>query len=624
MSFEPFEYVSKEKPKLGIRVVQAENEPAWSLLQRLAALHGYCSINEFCKHHDLELWDMTLETSVRSLAKMAAVDADALVNYSPVRSGDNHFKVGKERVQWSGTNPALFKLKKVLICPKCVLRDQAATDGRLENRSYYRTWWNFPSLTNCPIHDVQMISESPRNGNLLNSEDPDPKTAGTDLDLTDVKPIPANADFERYIVGRLGYVRTRQNDLLDTLTLSEAIAFVLRVGFTLVEGRQASMPAKVKTATLRVWNVAGWKYLNKGSTGFIALLDHLVKTSPRKNGYANIDQAFGKFYLWILQEQRFGADRYAGVVEHWAPYVKEAFPTTEANGALRQRDDRPRAMSNSAAAADLGISRPKLRKLVKGSGLIEGRGNSQPILTIEQVEQLRTYLAALTYAPDLVRDFGIARRTLNTLIEIEVLKPDLRFGTGDELAFERETVSKWWERITQGTSTVTTNNPDLIPLVRTKQEVQVGIETSALMLYKGRLKCHGLLEGVPKFQSILVSKAELWEHILPDREKYYDREQCQTIIGVAAQSLRQLVKHSFLKEHAFEQGIGIKRLLNRYDRIQVDEFAAKYAGFIEANKLLKRKNPRGTVTTFGIKPSIEFSDRNATSFYDRAHIEMIT
>jgi hypothetical protein len=603
-------------------VIQAENEPAWSLLQRLAALHGYGSTNQFCRHHELELWDMTLESSVRSLADMAAVDADALVKYSPIRSGDTHFEIGKERVQWAGTNPALFKLKKVLICPQCVLQDQTATDGRLENRSYYRTWWNFPSLTNCPIHDVQMVSESPRTGKLLNSEDPDPKTAGTDLDLTEVFSIPANADFERYIVGRLGYLKERQNDLLDTLTLSEAIAFVLRAGFTLVEGRQTSMPAKVKTATLRVWNAAGWKYLHKGTKGFISLLDHLVETSPRKNGYANIDQAFGKFYLWILQEQRFGADRYVGVVEQWAPYVKEAFPTTEANGALRQRDDRPRTMSNSAAAADLGISRPKLRKLIRGSRLIKSRGNSQPILTIEQVEQLRAYLGALVYAPDIVRDFGIARRTLNTLVELKILKPDIRFGTGDELAFEPETVSKWWERITQGAPTVTECNLDLIPLVRTKQEVQVGIETSALMLYKDRLKCHGLLEGVPKFQSILVSKEELRDHILPDREKYYDREQAQKVIGAAKDSLLQLVEHGYLDEYKFEQAIGTKRKLNRYDRIQVDKFATKFISRLEANKLLKRINPRGTAATFGIRPSIEFSDRNATSFYDQSEIRV--
>ena len=607
--------------KLGIRIRQAEFEPAWSLLQRLTALHGFPSVNQFCNHHDLRLWSMTQKKTVRQLADMSDVDGDSLVHYSPIKTSDTHFQLGNEQVQWAGSNPALFKLQKVLVCPSCLVEDHSSSSGRSEFRSHYRSWWSFPSLTNCPIHNVEMIATSPRDGTLLSPQVPDPTTAGTDFDLKTAPARSANADFERYVVGRLGYTPRILNDLLDKLTLSEAITFVFRVGFTLVEGRQERMPISVKTDRMRVWNAAGWEYLKDGEIGLNNLLTDLLKSSPRTNGLASLDQAFGKFYLWLLQEQRFGADRYVAVVEHWAPFVKEAFPTTKANGALRQRDDDPRNVTISQASIQLNIAKRKLQKIIRGCDFIPKRGNSQPILTVTQVEQLRAYTEALIPAPDLVRDYGIARRTLNTLVEIGILKPDLRLGSGDELIFLPETVDKWWERMTQGAPTVSALNDDLIPLVRTKQEVQVGIEISALMLNRRQIACKGILQGVPRFDSILVSKGELFDHILPGRHDYYDRSEARDVIGVSRVSLLSLIAGGHLTEHSFDRVIGVKRTLFRYAKNEVEAFAGKYAGGVEANKLLKQRNSRGTTTTFGIKAAIVFEERDATSFFLRSDIE---
>ncbi len=611
--------------KLPVRTRHGACEPAWSLLQRLAALNGVESITSFCNDYDLKRWDATTPDFIERLARLADVDVEPLLFASPVRLDGKDFRIGEQRVRWAGSSAILFKLGRVGVCPVCLSEDRDRGVGRKEFRSHYRAWWSFPSLTNCPLHDVQMICRSPHDGTLLDPACPDPRRcAGTRIDLSSATTVPADASFERYVVGRLGFMKRTPIDLLDTMSVHEVLNLVLRTGYASLVGPHASLKKNFSDDEIRAWNREGWRILRTGDEGLTMLLDRFVAENDNAHGLVNHASCFGRYYEWIYQEQRFDAANYKAVADFMFDYSTRKFAILPSKSVF----NRPiQAQSNfplTKVIAKLRISLKHGAALVEHLGLGADRTGGLKLLTSDDVAVMQDYLDGLMPAGEVAAQYGMPLVTLRQFAgDAGLIKPAPALGTtGRCLLFEREYLRGWWEQIVGDAPVVEAIPSDAVLLKRSKQEMQVSALAVAKLLDAAKLKCVGVLKGVPLFAAILVSKSQLQEVILPKQKGLCTSAEVSELYGLNRGTLVALVRAGHLEEHQVRRQLDGRKTTGMFKVAELDRFLEKFVPESGANAMYREAQTSLTVRKYGPNPAIAFSRKAAaSSFYDRREVE---
>ena len=545
--------------KLPVRTHHYPFEPVWSLLQRLAALNGYDSLVSFCNDFGLKFWDATTPSFVDILAALADVDPVPLLFASPTHNDGKDFRLGHEKVRWAGSSAILYKLRRVGVCPVCLANDRDNGVGRKDFRTYYRAWWSFPSLTNCPLHDVRMIHRSPADDTLLDQTCHDPRrSGGPNFDLSQVKPVAADASFERYVVGRLGFMQRTANDLLDLMSVHEVLNLVLRTGYTSLFGPRVSLKKQFSEEEVRDWNLLGWEILGTGEKGMVCFLDRLVQENVNTHGLANHASSFGRYYEWIYQEQKFGPTNYKAVADLIFDYTTSKFAILPSKAVFNRPVEAQSIFPLTKVAAMLRISLKHAGALVDHLDLRSGDSDDRLLLTQIHVDRMRSYLDSLVPATDLIERYALPRPTIRDLVEkVAILERAPALGTsGKRLFFSKTYLDAWWERIVGDAPTVDAVPEGAIPVYRSKQEMQVSASAVMKFLSDGVLACVGVLKDTPLFEAILISRASL-QNITPVMEEAMPTTgNARTLSGPHRDALGASTRAGPLNDQAVEQRIG--------------------------------------------------------------------
>lgn len=122
------------KLTLKMKVVQWDDEPAWSLVQRLAAQHGTGTARQFCHDHGLDPASLTTTRGIEQLAELGGYDAEKLFASSPVNEANGAVRIGRERIASQDAFTSEIRL-----CPVCIRDDLASERGTPRYRAHSRS-----------------------------------------------------------------------------------------------------------------------------------------------------------------------------------------------------------------------------------------------------------------------------------------------------------------------------------------------------------------------------------------------------------------------------------------------------------------------------------------------------
>ncbi len=605
---------------LGIRVVQMDHEPVWSLVQRLAELHGHSDAGSFCREYNLESRRFAKEREdVVRLAELCEFDPEKLVFSSPIRREGRSFQVGAERIDPIGALG--FQFRKIHICPICLAEDQSVGSGRKELRSYYRTWWSFPLFTNCPLHNVQMLSRCPSSGVYLDPRKPDPRFCGGEIDLSFEAGIPADAGFERYILGRLGYGPRIEIDMLDELTFSEVQIVVPRTGHAVLSGVNILFDPVADPIQMRRCVAEGWEILSRGRNGFDQFLEELMRAGKNSDGMSTIAGSFGKYYSWLHQEQRFSKSNFKAVADAMFDYCRSTFCVGAEGSILGTKLEKQEVYRMRAAAEKLGMAVPDLRVVLRHLNLHTHHKNTQPLVSATDLTTIQAFKATLMRGTEFCFHYGMSPQILRTLRLSGLVKPALQRGRkGLGLGLTLSDGKQFFDNLIGEAALVEEMDPDDIQLSRISLEYKIDVVTTVKLLISGRLKCSGVVTGKKQFEAVMVSRSALREIICPGYDQHCDSQAVVKALHTQHPTLRALVNEGHLHQYELQRALTSKIPLRLFRKDEVEKFGARFVTRKRAGIELNDTDTGLSFAELNLSPALILRGQKSTNFYSRSEI----
>lgn len=281
---------------LNANVIKFDDEPAYSLMARLARRQGVPSLYAFSTDVDLPCTPVARGDSNRELAILANASVDQLDRATFRREG-NFFRLGKEILHFRD----FAWIGGLRVCPDCLREDVKSCTGDIAFRAHVKTWWNVRPIRVCPFHRVEMLECIPGSTKPLDSRALDVRrAAGPDLDLMDIQSGPTVSDVrpERYMVGRLGFMPRFPVEILDAMPLWCAIRLMEHVGQTvLAKGRHDNQNRNHVAS--RESLVSGFDVLVDGDNGLRDFLDRLIDSDRRERTI--VQGYYGGLYTWLIR-----------------------------------------------------------------------------------------------------------------------------------------------------------------------------------------------------------------------------------------------------------------------------------------------------------------------------------
>lgn len=237
--------------RLPIRVRQSDDEPAWSLLHRLARLAGTGSAKEFCYDMGLNFARVAAASDLQDFCDLGGFDLQQVEKVS-IKT-ERHLIINGQRLpDGSLTNG------EIRFCPQCLREDLLHGAGPIPFRPHWRDWWFVRDIEVCPFHHVGLFRSTTDNTrNRLAPTHLDPLDAGPDQRSADRIKTHEVTDVcaERYLVSRMGFGQAEPNGLLDPLPLDRAIMCIRSFGAAVLGGVPGDFegdPRRVLTSGFRV------------------------------------------------------------------------------------------------------------------------------------------------------------------------------------------------------------------------------------------------------------------------------------------------------------------------------------------------------------------------------------
>ena len=283
--------VYAERNPFPLRVTPYSDEPAHALLVRTAARNGTSMFSTVFKRCGILYGRGVALVDVGLVAYLCGAEPEALERASARRSPDEVSLLGQSlRNEHLG---GWFRRW----CPLC-----------LQEEPYHRVWWDISYLTCCPVHNVELVGRCECGKPLVHGgqgithckEEHDLRTvACTPVD-------PSELAAERYIVRRLlGRPRAR-SDLLDAVSLGQAIHVMERLGRAAL-AEDLDVEGARKVVGIRRLLSTGFDVVSTLPNGFDVILDRLL-ASRTDDQLRSIGSAYGTLRTWIFDRARQSPD----------------------------------------------------------------------------------------------------------------------------------------------------------------------------------------------------------------------------------------------------------------------------------------------------------------------------
>ncbi|MBB3951519.1 TniQ family protein [Aureimonas jatrophae] len=616
--------------RIPIRVEQWPDEPAWSILHRLARLCAVPSAREFCNDYGLDYTAITRGRDLEHFAEAGGYDLDLMRR--------NTFRVDGERF---GTGPdgreTLFKQNVQngvhLVCPECLRADAATGTSHPHLRGHWREWWFLRTIGVCPVHSVML--ERGRKGSQIFRVHPlhlDPTDGGDGVgSLMDVPSRPvADVSCERYLLGRMGFLEPTSSSLLDELPLGRAIALIRQFGLVGVLG--VGDHGRDPDVDIHDVMTAGFHALSDPDAFFDRMLE---KADPPKGNWGP-NVVYGALYTWLNHERKATQsgpvyDRVRAMIRDHALASFPVNPKEEFFGRLiGERAIYTPAHIHTAART----SRERVIQVLVRLGILDEQNAQRDVWRIfVPAPRAKEALAAIRDSInqiELLEIYGIPRGTLRPLMASNTLTPWLVPGEqeGGIHLYRRSELDAWIGRLRRDAPVVDDVPDGCVSLVGASAVGQASIDRIVAALLDGTLACRGVLANAKPWPSVLVDVREMRRLLDRDMGEWSPIMVAMKRLRTTIYVLRELVDTGVLRSEV-RAGVLEGRRPECIRDADLDAFDRDYVSMAEAADHLgchvrvvgRKLGEAGLAVAVPIRPSPRIG--RASSFYRRAEVEAL-
>lgn len=394
-------------------------EPGHGVFIRLGGRNGFASTQRFATSLGIEFPRVLTGSHVAKLAGLAGLDPQAIRDCSPamretgrkVALCGEEFRLG----DWSTRNRRY--------CPACLASDlEEARRIRLEPEWYvsHRAMWDVRLITACPVHGVQLLGDCYKCGEELGWNTTNILRCAccrADLLAAPCTPMqdPAGEYVARRLLGQAG-----ENDLLDTLSLSEAMRLCERLGQIEMVGAVRSLPRQ-NAASLSCARAVGVKMTWDVKREVLGALDKIIRPAERPQG---LHGAYG----WIYGEWLTNPDGSNGFLR------SVLFDHAVRNGVISAEESRlgnvsPETITMTQTARRAGMGYKRARAMAAEVGIIPKGSRRSVAFTIDPkaVMELKATARKPLSRRDAARRLKTGKAQVADLLSMGLL----RLGAGD-------------------------------------------------------------------------------------------------------------------------------------------------------------------------------------------------
>lgn len=605
-----------------MKVVQWDDEPAWSLVQRLAAQHGTGTARQFCHDHGLDPASLTTTRGIEQLAELGGYDAEKLFASSPVNEANGAVRIGRERIASQDAFTSEIRL-----CPVCLRDDLASERGTPRYRAHYRQWWTFKDFLCCPVHGVRLIE-----GETFDRTTSDPRhAAGDDRDLSSVVPVPADdSSFEQYVLGRLGFSEPIRSSILDALQLNLAMRVAFRIGYHAIHGTDTTVDESCSPDARIEAQARGMAILLGDGTGLVGLFDAWFRAAEPPKGNWGPRAVYGKLYDWLNQERRWTKEAYDPVRDIIREHALARFPVNPNEEFFGQKIEERRIFTLAHIWTETGIHQSRLRPILLKLGMIEPeqaeRADWHVFIDANQMREFREVAADLLNGMEAMAYLGIPRGTYASLRREGWIEPFLQTGSLEqgEVVYRRSALDKWIADMAGDAALVQKPGPGQAPILNTKRMLLTSTGDLIGLLRSGRIRCTGRLSTAKPFEGILLDLGEVRREIAPRTTDMLRPAEAMAELGTTHYVFRDLVERGHIQRQVIEYDARSRDGV-AYRKDDIVRFNREFMAMKEAAAWLGTHTRvlRAKVAPLGVVPAIEIDAGPASSFYRRSEIEAL-
>lgn len=523
------------------------HEPAYALAGRLARRNGVSSLASFGGDHHIRYTEIIKGRRNDEIARMAKAHLDAVNRATFTARDDNRVCLGSEMLHYDD-----WSYGHLRVCPDCLKADIRDGMGDPAFRAHIRSWWNLTFLEVCPSHKIVMLDRDP--ARPMRRIDPrclDVRfSAGSQCDFTSDQ-IPRarveNADAERYILGRLGFMTRVSAPVLDDLPLWNAIRVMDRFG-AVAAGGPGAYTALGGSVSQREALSAGYKLFKDGKPSLFQFLDSLVAIAKVKNGKWGARRVYGRIYKWLGHDTRDPV--YDPLRELVREHIKDNLPLDPNEDVFGKPFGTQRVCTIWHASKEIGQHHDMLRRTLVSLGRLTiddaKKPNSHILLRSGDITEVKALLCDRLTFREAREYLGLPRGPMQGIFNAGLLPPFLSTETGvSEYVFRRRDLDKLLKQLL-GAAFRPCKGDDLVNIVQAgRRGLTSSAEVIKLML-SGKLKCAARDPRAAGLMQILVKLSDV-KALRPIHENTgISLEQGWRILGVTHPVLRALVDHGYL------------------------------------------------------------------------------
>lgn len=569
---------------LRLTIPHGVDEPAASLLSRLAARNGIDLAAEFCRDVGLGFREVVDgdPDALRSLAAMAGVDPTALVASTFASEANRGYVVGGNRIPFRGIDRGTTR-----ICPACLLEDAANSDLPPEIAMHARFWWEASIVGTCPAHDLPLACVASGRRPTVHDLVADLRPVRDALAplLASLAPRPATRP-ERYLVARLA---GRRPDgpvpFLDALPAFHGARFCEVIGAIRIHGRGTPLGTLDEGDRLAAGE-AGFDVAIGGGDAVRSFVVDMVRDRPRDRSFnASATFVLGGLSAWLYRNK--GNPDLLPLRRFLADIVVEHLPLGPGDTCLGLPVDRRVLHSVHTASKECGVHHIRLRKALVENGFIVERQPRVPdnFMTFRS-GPAATFLATLADTMSLgeaQRYIGAPRLHGQLLFRSGFLKPVGHRETRRKgmLAFSRDHLDRFMADLTRDARDV--EDPAALPIIQAAKRVPCGSMDIVRLLLERRLPWVGRSGGAQGYLSILVRPDDVRAILVPEGLTLLIKDFAEAA-GAPVDRIRRLVREGFLEATLIRREIGGRRGY-AIPRTQLDRLAAHGTDLIGLREL---------------------------------------
>lgn len=606
--------------KIPIRVEQFDDEPAWSVLRRLARLSGTPNVRELCLDFGLDLSAIDRASDLTLFAHEGGYDLERLKKNS-IKSLPTHFEFAGEQINKGGVFSGVSR-----VCPCCLDQDLSEARSHRSYAPHWRDWWFVKGIAACPFHCCEILTFS--SGKHRGRMAPDILDPRQEV-LSEKRLLTAGGvASDAYFLGRLSFMQPSAHWLLDSLSVGNGLKAVRKFGEAVTFGVQSLAADFDENEAHRLMS-SGFEVLSSLSR-LNEYLDSICRSSSPALIRKGPRAVYGSIFRWLLVERKTknSGPAYDELREIVRQHSLNSFEKQPVEELFYDRSAIADTRKSSVQFDTVGMFEDHFRNKVNSIQPLERENDLlAPVLKgCAESNSMGSGSADYFGRSEFLRRYGVPIGTFLVLRDAGDLLPDHRgiSARSGRKFWHREDVDAWFAKLSRDAPACLEAPSGSWSLQEISQRSQVSIDRIVRALLVGELRASALLSKAGAWQSIYVDVVAVRRRFGgTDVEGFVSRRAAVARLQTTHVIIEALIDQGHLIGHVLIGPTGIPKLglepatLEQFDREFIPPRAA--AWFVgTAVKTLRRQ-----LAERNIFPAIDLKTSPNAVFYRRSEVEAL-